>query len=431
MRQEPHCQVPKTENGKLIFNSAFCIVNSEFYIYDLSNGIHCIHRQTKSGVARCAIMINAGTRDERKGEEGIAHFTEHGFFKGTEHRKAYQVNCRLENLGGELNAFTSKEDTTVHATVLRGDFTKAVELLADVVFHSTFPDKELDKEREVILDEINTYRDSPNDDIYDTFEDLIFAGSELGHNILGTPRSLKGIDSAAIHRFRQRTHTTDKMVFASIGNISPNRIKEIAERYLGCYAPTKREFERIAPVVVAPFEKVLNKRTHQAHCIIGARAYNLADKRRLPYALLTNILGGPCANSRLNVSVRERNGLTYNIGASYSSLSDCGLASIYFSSDHENSDRCREIINKEIKRLQESALTARQLSMAKRQFIAQLAIINEGAEGYMMGVGKSLLAYGEVDTLEESYRKINAVTASEIMEVANEVWREPSVLLYK
>ena len=376
-------------------------------------------------------MINAGTRDERKGEEGIAHFTEHGFFKGTEHRKAYQVNCRLENLGGELNAFTSKEDTTVHATVLRGDFTKAVELLADVVFHSTFPDKELDKEREVILDEINTYRDSPNDDIYDSFEDLIFAGSELGHNILGTPRSLKGIDSAAIHRFRQRTHTTDKMVFASIGNISPNRIKEIAERYLGCYAPTKREFERVAPVVVAPFEKVLNKRTHQAHCIIGARAYNLADKRRLPYALLTNILGGPCANSRLNVSVRERNGLTYNIGASYSSLSDCGLASIYFSSDHENSDRCREIINKEIKRLQESALTTRQLSMAKRQFIAQLAIVNESAEGYMMGAGKSLLAYGEVDTLEESYRKINAVTASEIMEVANEVWAQPSVLLYK
>ena len=403
----------------------------EFFIYELSNGIRCIHRQTKSGVARCAIMINAGTRDERKGEEGIAHFTEHGFFKGTEHRKAYQVNCRLENLGGELNAFTSKEDTTVHATVLRGDFTKAVELLADVVFHSTFPDKELDKEREVILDEINTYRDSPNDDIYDTFEDLIFADSELGHNILGTPRSLKGIDSAAIHRFRQRTHTTDKMVFASIGNISPNRIKEIAERYLGCYAPTKREFERVAPVVVAPFEKVLNKRTHQAHCIIGARAYNLADKRRLPYALLTNILGGPCANSRLNVSVRERNGLTYNIGASYSSLSDCGLASIYFSSDHENSDRCREIIAEEIKKLQTTALTPRQLSMAKRQFIAQLAIVNEGAEGYMMGVGKSLLAYGEVDTLEESYRKINAVTASEIMEVANDVWAKPSVLLYK
>ena len=403
----------------------------EFHIYELSNGIRGIHRQVKSGVTRCALMINAGSRDELANEFGIAHFTEHGFFKGTKHRKAYQVNCRLENLGGELNAFTSKEDTTIHATVLRGDFAKAVELVADVAFNSTFPDKELDKEREVILDEINTYRDSPNDDIYDTFEDLIFAGSELGHNILGTPRSLNGINSAAIHRVRARTHTTDRMVFASIGNISPKRIQEIAEQYLGCYAPTKREFERVKPVVVAPFEKVLNKRTHQAHCIIGARAYNLADKRRLPYALLTNILGGPCANSRLNISVRERNGLTYNIGASYASLSDCGLASIYFSSDHENSDRCREIIASEIKKLQDSALTSRQLSMAKTQFIAQMAILTEGAESYMLGAGKSLLAYGEVDTLEESYHKINAVTASEILEVANEVWTEPSVLLYK
>ncbi|MBP3432681.1 MAG: insulinase family protein, partial [Alistipes sp.] len=223
----------------------------------------------------------------------------------------------------------------------------------------------------------------------------------------------------------------DKMVFASIGNISPKRIKEIAERYLGIYAPTKRDYERVAPTLVEPFERTLNKHTHQAHCIIGARAYNLRDNRRLPYALFTNILGGPCANSRLNVSVRERNGLTYNIGASYSSLSDCGLATIYFSSDHENSERCREIIGREVKRLQDNALTARQLSMAKRQFVAQLAIVNEAAEGYMLGVGKSLLAYGEVDTLEESYRKINAVTASEIMGVANEVWREPSVLLYK
>ena len=406
-------------------------MNNEFYIYELPNGIRGIHRQVKGGVARCAMFINAGSRDELANEFGIAHFTEHGFFKGTEHRKAYQVNCRLENLGGELNAFTTKEDTTVHATVLRGDFAKAVELIADVVFHSTFPDNLLDKEREVILDEINTYRDSPNDDIYDTFEDMIFAGSELGHNILGTPRSLKGINSAAIHRFRARTHTTDKMVFASIGNISPNRIKEIAERYFGAYAATTQQFKRVKPVDVAQFEKVVNKRTHQAHCIIGARAYNLADKRRLPFALLTNILGGPCANSRLNINVRERNGLTYNIGASYSSLSDCGLTTIYFSSDHENSERCREIIAGEIKKLQDSALTSRQLSMAKKQFIAQMAILTEGAESYMLGAGKSLLAYGEVDTLEESYRKINAVTASEILEVANDIWHNPSVLLYK
>ena len=406
-------------------------MNTEFYIYELPNGIRGIHRQVKSGVARCALMINAGSRDELANEFGIAHFTEHGFFKGTEHRKAHQVNCRLENLGGELNAYTTKEDTTIHATVLRGDFTKAVELIADVAFHSTFPDCELDKEREVILDEINTYRDSPMDAIYDSFEDMIFAGSELGHNILGTPRSLKGINSEAIHRFRARTHTTDKMIFSSIGNISFARIKEIAERYLGGYAATQQTFQRVKPVEVATFEKIVNKHTHQAHCILGTRAYHLADKRRLPYALFTNLLGGPCANSRLNVSVRERNGLTYNIGASYSSLSDCGLATIYFSSDHENVERCREIIAGEIKKLQTTALTSRQLAQAKRQFIAQMAILTEGAENYMLGVGKSLLSYGEVDTLEESYRKINAVTASEILEVANDIWQTPSVLLYK
>ena len=187
----------------------------EFTTYTLPNGIRCIHRQVQGAVAHCALVIGAGTRDELPSEYGLAHLTEHALFKGTARRKAWQVNCRLENLGGELNAFTTKEDTTVHATVLRGDFTKAVELLADVVFHSTFPDHELDKEREVILDEINTYRDSPMDAIYDEYEDLIFAGSELGHNILGTPRSLKGINSEAIHRFRRRTHTTDRMVFAS------------------------------------------------------------------------------------------------------------------------------------------------------------------------------------------------------------------------
>ena len=403
----------------------------EFYTYTLSNGIRGIHRQVKSGVARCALLINAGSRDELKGEEGIAHFTEHGFFKGTERRKSYQVNCRLENLGGELNAYTTKEDTTVHATVLRGDFSKAVELISDVVFNSTFPDRELDKEREVILDEINTYRDSPMDSIYDSFEDLIFDGSGLGHNILGTPRSLRSINSKAIHRFRARTHTTDRMVFASIGNISLKRIKEIAERYLGSQTPTTHSCQRNEPIIVAPFEKVLNKHTHQAHCIIGTRAYNITDERRLPFAILTNILGGPSANSRLNISVRERNGLTYNIGASYTAMSDCGLASIYFSSDHENVALCREIIDNEIKRLKDVRLTARQFSMAKRQFIAQMTILTEGAEGYMLGVGKSLLAFGVVDTLEESYRKIEAVTTSQIMEVANEVWQNSSTLLYK
>ena len=406
-------------------------MKEEFYTYTLPNGIRGIHRKVKSGAARCALIIGAGSRDELPTEYGIAHFAEHGLFKGTEHRKAYQVNCRLENLGGELNAFTTKEDTTVHATVLRSDFTKAAELLSDVVFHSTFPDKELDKEREVIVDEINTYKDSPMDMIYDTFEDMLFEGSELGHNILGRKRDLMRHNSQALHRFVDRTHTTDQMVFASIGNISDSRIEQIANRYFAQQPATTRSYTRTAPAPYSSFEREVVKHTHQAHCIIGNRAYSITEDKRLPFSLLINILGGPCANSRLNVNVRERNGLSYNIEASYTPYSDCGMAVIYFSSEHCNADHCREIIDSEIRKLQDTRLTTRQLSMAKRQYIAQMTISTEGNEGYMLGVGRSLLVHGEVDTLEEAYKKINAVTASQILEVANEIFRDNSTLIYR
>ena len=406
-------------------------MKEEFYIYTLPNGIRGIHRKVKSGAARCALIIGAGSRDELATEHGIAHFAEHGLFKGTTHRKSYQVNCRLENLGGELNAFTTKEDTTVHATVLRNDFTKAVDLLADVVFNSTFPDKELDKEREVIIDEINTYKDSPMDMIYDTFEDMLFEGSELGHNILGTKRSLMRHNSQALHRFVNRTYTTDQMVFASIGNISNSRIEQIANRYFADYKATTRSHTRTAPGLYTAFDREQIKHTHQAHCIIGNRAYSINEDKRVPFLLLINILGGPTANSRLNVNVRERNGLSYNIEANYTAYNDCGMAVIYFSSEHCNSDHCRQIIADEIKKLQDVRLTTRQLAMAKRQYIAQMTIATEGNEGYMLGVGRSLLVHGEVDTLEDAYKKINAVTADQIMEVANEIFTNNSTLIYR
>ena len=406
-------------------------MKEEFFTYILPNGIKGIHRKVKSGAARCALIIGAGSRDELPTEYGIAHFTEHGLFKGTEHRKAYQVNCRLENLGGELNAFTTKEDTTVHATVLRSDFSKAAELIADVAFHSTFPDKELDKEREVIVDEINTYKDSPMDMTYDTFEDMLFEGSELGHNILGTKRDLMRHNSAALHRFVARTHTTDQMVFASIGNISESRIEQIANRYFASQPASTRSYTRTAPKGYTQFDREIVKHTHQSHCIIGNRAYSITEDKRLPFSLLINILGGPCANSRLNVNVRERNGLSYNIEASYTPYSDCGMAVIYFSSEHCNTDHCREIIDNEIRKLQQTALSTRALAMAKRQYIAQMTISTEGNEGYMLGVGRSLLVHGEVDTLEEAYKKINAVTASQILEVANEIFTNNSTLIYR
>lgn len=403
----------------------------EFETYTLPNGIKGIHRRVKSAIAHCALVINAGSRDERHDEFGLAHFTEHALFKGTRKRKAYQVNCRLENLGGELNAFTTKEDTTIHATTLRSDFAKAVELITDVAFDSTYPERELAKEREVIVDEINTYKDSPSEMIFDTFEDMIFAGSELGHNILGRKADLARHDTEAIRRFTGRTYTTDQMVFSSIGNFSVTTARDKAERYLAERQTPVRDFVRSVPEITPSFSKVMNKHTHQVHCIIGARAYDINDERRVPLSLLVNILGGPSANSLLNVLLREKNGLSYNIEASYSPYNDCGFVAIYFSSDHDNADHCCELIARQIDTLRNETLSTRRLSMAKKQFLAQMAISMENNESYMLGAGKSLLMHDDIDTLEEVYRKVTAVTAQQITDVANEILSSTSMLMYK
>ncbi len=403
----------------------------EFETYTLPNGIKGIHRRVRSSVTHCALVVNAGTRDEQSHEYGLAHFAEHAIFKGTKRRKAYQINCRLENRGGELNAYTTKEDTTIHATTLRSDFSKAVELIADVAFSSTFPEHELQKEREVIVDEINTYKDSPADMIFDTFEDLIFAGSELGHNILGTKAALMRHTSESIKRFVERTHTTDQMVFSSIGNMSVKSVQSIVAKYLAEQSSTKRDFKRITPVSVEPFERIVNKHTHQTHCIIGARAYDINDEKRLPLSLLVNILGGPSANSRLNTVLREKNGLSYNTEAVYTPYNDCGMVAIYFSSDHHNADLCRELIDKELQALRTTPPTARRMAMIKRQFLAQMAISMENNEGYMLGAGKSYLVHDEIDTLEEVYRKVSAVTAEQITEVAEEIFANTSTLIYQ
>ncbi|MBR5137982.1 MAG: insulinase family protein [Alistipes sp.] len=404
---------------------------AEFETYRLPNGIKGIHRRVRSSVTHCALVVNAGTRDEHKDEYGLAHFAEHAIFKGTKRRKAYQINCRLENRGGELNAYTTKEDTTIHATTLRSDFAKAVELVADVAFNSIFPERELAKEREVIVDEINTYKDSPADMIFDTFEDSIFAGSELGHNILGTKAALMRHTSQSIKQFVARTHTTDQMVFSSIGNMSVKSVQNIAAKYLAEQQATVRAFQRSAPEAVEPFERVVNKHTHQTHCIVGARAYDINDDKRLPLSLLINILGGPSANSRLNTVLREKNGLSYNTEAIYTPYNDCGMVAIYFSSDHHNADLCRELIDKELRSLRTTPPSARRLAMIKRQFLAQMAISMENNEGYMLGAGKSYLVHDEIDTLEEVYRKVSAVTSEQIMEVAEEIFSHTSTLIYQ
>ena len=403
----------------------------EFETYTLSNGIRGIHRQVRSGVAHCALVVNAGCRDELKGEYGIAHFTEHALFKGTERRRAHQVNCRLENLGGELNAYTTKEDTTLHATVLRRDFRRAVELIADVIFRSTYPDKELRKEREVIADEINSYKDSPSERIYDDFEDLMFKGSELGHNILGSKASIARFDSEAIKRYVARCYTTDQMVFSSIGNFSVATAKAAAEEYLGSFAPTTRNFSRVEPLAYEPFDVALSRHTHQCHGLIGTRGYSIADERRLPLALLVNILGGPSANSLLNIELREKRGLSYNVEATYTPYSDCGIVGIYFSSDHDNGEQCVELIEEAAHRMMREPISPRRLAIAKRQFVAQMAISMESNEGYMLGAGKSYLLYKDIDTLEEAYAKVMAISAEQIMDVAKDKFSNLSRLIYK
>lgn len=403
---------------------------TEFFTYTLPNGIRCIFRRVKSPVAWCAMTVNAGSRDELAREAGLAHFTEHLLFKGTEHRRPYHINSRLEKLGGELNAFTTKEETVVHATTLKVDFPKAAELIADILFRSTFPEREVVREREVVIDEINSYKDSPPERIYDEFEDLLFAGSPLGHNILGTRTSVGRFGSADIRAFTARTYNTDQMVFSVAANISEKTFVRVVEQCFGEVGRSERAFVRELPPPVATFDRTLSRGTHQAHCIIGNRAYSNNNPKRIALALLVNILGGPAANSRLNTLLREKNGLTYNVEAAFTPFGDTGIATIYFGTDKDKVGRCRELIDGQLTHLRSTALTTRQLAAAKKQLIGQLAISMDGKEGYILNAGKSYLIYNEVDTPEAMYRKIQAVTAADLMDAANEVFGQFSVLTY-
>ncbi len=404
----------------------------EYLFFELPNGIRCVHRPTRSSAAWCGLTIHAGSRDERASEHGLAHFIEHSLFKGTHRRKAHQINGRLENRGGELNAFTTKEETVVHATVLRGDFARAVELIADVVFHSTFPEKEIVREKEVILDEINAYKDSPAERIYDEFEERLFARSPLAHNILGDRKSLARFTPDDLHAFRKRTYNTDQMVFSSVGPFGEKRFQEVCERYLGPVPANRRTFCREVPGDVGVFREIRHPRTFQAHCLLGSRAYPHSDPRRIPLMLLVNLLGGMSSNSLLNTALRERNGLTYSVEANYTPFVDTGIASIYFGTDREQVERCLRIIGDEMAKIYDGRLSARQFAAAKRQFTGQFLLSLENNEGNMLSAGKSLLAYGRVDSTAEVLDRIRAVTLSEVVEVAREIYVPPlSMLIYQ
>ncbi len=404
----------------------------DHFLFELPNGIRCVHRQVRTAAAYCGLTVHTGSRDEGPTEHGIAHLVEHSLFKGTGRRRASQINCRLENLGGELNAFTTKEETVVHATTLRADFARAAELIADVVFRSTFPEKEVAHEKEVILDEINAYKDSPAERIYDEFEERIFAGSSLSHNILGDKKSLKRFVSDDLHRFCSRTYNTDQMVFSSVGPFGEKRFRDICKRHFGDISARRRTFIR-QPVEKAPiFQEIKQLHTFQAHCILGNRAYAHNDERRIPLMLLVNLLGGASSNSLLNIALRERNGLVYNVEAGYMPLSDTGLATIYFGTDKENVARCLQMIGDEIAKICAGKLSARQFSMAKRQFIGQFLLSLESHEGNMLNAGKSLLAYNRLDSPTEVVARLRAITLPQLVEVAREVYGKPlSRLIYK
>lgn len=409
------------------------MLSMDFQKHVLPNGIKLVHIQVDSPVAHCGFFINTGSRDEMDNEQGIAHFIEHLFFKGTRKRKAFHVLSRLEDVGGELNAYTTKEDTCVHASFLKEDYARAVELISDIIFSSVFPDKAIESERDVILDEINSYKDSPSEFIFDDYEDYFFSNHSLGRNILGTARNLKKIKRNDFFNFINRSYNTDQMVFASVGNVSFSRAVYWFEKYFGKIASNQRSFERVTFNTYKPFDQVLKKGTFQVHAILGNLGYSFSDPRRMGLHLLTNIIGGPGMISRLNLALRERKGYSYNIESSYTPYSDVGLFTVYFSTDKAFLEKCFDEIHKEFDLLRNKPLGTIQLKKAKQQIYGQLAISYESNENQMLSAGKSFLVYDRVDTLEEIISKIESITAKDLMDIANDVLNKDylSTLIYR
>lgn len=398
------------------------IMEKDYFSHILPNGLRIVHLPSASPVSYCGFAVNAGTRDEEMDEFGLAHFVEHMIFKGTEKRKSWHILNRMENVGGELNAYTTKEETFVYSIFMEEHFRRAFELLSDLVFHSQFPEQEIEKEVDVILDEINSYEDSPSELIFDEFENLLFDGHALGHNILGDEQSLLGFGSESGKSFMRRFYAPENMVFFSMGRIPFKKIVQMAESTLSDIAFPMAARNRTAPGELLPVSRQIHKDTHQAHVLIGGRAYSMHDEKRLPLFLLNNLLGGPGMNNRLNVSLREKNGLVYNVESNVTSYTDTGLANIYFGTDPKNKEKAIRLVYKELAKLREVKLTATQLAAAKKQVIGQLGVSGDNREGLFLGLGKSFLHYNRYDTLPEVFAKVEKLTAGEIREVANEIF---------
>lgn len=400
----------------------------------LPNGIRIIHEQNPINVAYCGYAIDAGTRDEQADEQGMAHFVEHLIFKGTRKRHAWHILNRMENVGGDLNAYTNKEETVIYSAFLKEDFLRAAELLTDIVFNSTFPQNEIEKEVEVIIDEIQSYEDSPAELIFDDFEELIFPDHPLGRNILGKPEQLRNFRSEDALRFVNRYYKPDNLIFFVQGNLDFNRIVRSMEKVTaGIPFSTTENYTRQAPGPYHPRQVVLHKDTHQAHVMIGGRGYNAYDERRTGLYLLNNILGGPGMNSRLNVALREKRGLVYSVESNLTAYTDTGTFCIYFGCDLKDTDRCIELVQKELSNLRKQPLTTSRLNAAKKQIIGQIGVASDNFESNALDMAKSFLHYKQYEAKEKLFQRIESLTASYLQDIANEMFDENylSTLIYQ
>ncbi len=401
--------------------------NEEYQLHTLSNGIRVAHKQVPyTQIAHCGIMLDIGSRDELAHQQGLAHFWEHMAFKGTEKRSSYHIINRLENVGGELNAYTTKEKICFHASVLDDHFEKALDLLADITFHSVFPERQIERERNVILEEMSMYVDSPEDAIQDDFDQLVFPDHALGNNILGTAETVNSFGKKQLLEFINENIDTERIVVSSVSRLPFSKVIRVAEKYLGAIPHRTTSRIRTAPGNYTPIIQQKERAISQAQCAMGQPAYALANDKRLPFFMLTNLLGGPGMNSRFNLSLREKYGFVYSIEGNYTPYLDTGFMGIFFGTEPKQLNKSISLINKELRKIREVPLSTIQLRQTKVQLMGQLAMSEESNMSFMLMMAKSLLDTGKVDSLPEIFAEIEEITSAQLQEIAQEMFNEQS-----
>ena len=377
-----------------------------------------LHIPCKTDVVYCGIMAGTGTRDELQNEHGMAHLLEHLFFKGTKKRSQYQVMNCLETVGGELNAYTTKEETVVYSIVLKRDFSRAVDLIMDVIFNSVINEEELSKEVEVVKDEIDSYLDAPAESIVDDLEEVLFDGSSLGRNILGSKESLDLITSQNLIEFYKRCYTTDELVFFSMGDFTESYVEKLVHKYMLHIEPTLRNFKRSTPIEYIPKKLEVKRNTTQAHCVIGGRAPSISENEKYAFFLLNNILGGPNMTSKLNLSLREKSALVYQVDSQYQTYSDTGLWYVYLGTDHEDLAKAKKLVYKEVDKLLQNKISQTLLARSKRQIVGQVYLAQENRESTILSSVKQYMTFSQVSDINETIEKYMAISADEVLDVA-------------